>query len=239
MTHAADRRTCLVAGAAGGLGSAIAARFLDDGWRVIGWDVAPIVEPRIEATRVDITDRAALVAAGANLPPLQAVVNSCGIASRTPSLELDPADFDRVIQVNLVAAFTLSRAVFPALRDAGGTLVHLASVGGHLGFRDRLAYDTSKAGVLAMVRHLGIEWAQYGVRVISVSPGFVRTGMAEQGIAEGRTSLTDVVAHTPQGDLVPPGDVADAVVALVGGAFRGMTGSDLLIDGGFAALSGL
>ena len=96
MTHAADPRTCLVAGAAGGLGSAIAARFLDDGWRVIGWDVAPILEPRIEATRVDITDRAGIAAAGASLPPLRAVVNSCGIASRTPSLELDPADFDRV-----------------------------------------------------------------------------------------------------------------------------------------------
>ena len=238
MIPAGGTRTCLVTGAAGGLGSAIGARFLADGWTVFGWDVEPIAEQGIIGSRVDITDWDAVAAAGASLPPLAAVVNSCGIASRTPALEMDPAELERVIRVNLIAAFALSRAVFPALRAGGGTLVHLASVGGHLGFRDRLAYDTSKAGLLAMVRHLGIEWADQGVRVVSVSPGFVRTGMAERGIADGLTSLEDIVRHTPQGRLVEPAEVADAVVGLVAPAFAGMTGCDLLVDGGFAALSG-
>ena len=110
--------------------------------------------------------------------------------------------------------------------------------GGHLGFRNRLAYDTSKAGLLAMVRHLGIEWAPRGVRVISVSPGFVRTGMAERGIEQGLTRLSDIVDHSPSGRMVEPAEVSAAVVRLVGPEFAGMTGSDLLIDGGFAALSG-
>ncbi len=231
-------RTCLVAGAAGGLGRAITARFLDDGWTVLGWDVTPIDDDRVVGSVVDISDWAAVAAAGQSLPPLAAVINSCGVASRTPASDLTPADLDHVIRVNLVAAFALSRSVFPALRVAGGTLVHLASVGGHVGFRDRLAYDTSKAGLLAMVRHLGIEWAPQGVRVISVSPGFVRTGMAERGISEGLTSLASIVGHTPQGRLVEPTEVADAIVELVGPAFAGMTGSDLLVDGGFAALGG-
>lgn len=239
MTAVDASRTCLVAGAAGGLGSAIAGRFLDDGWDVIGWDIAAVADERVRAARVDVTDWAALSTAAASLPPLAAVVNSTGVADRTPALDLDPAGFERVIRVNLLAAFALSRSVLPALRAARGALVHVGSVGGHLGFRDRLAYDTSKSALLAMVRHLGIEWASFGVRVISVSPGFVRTGMAEQGIAEGRTDLQALLAHTPQGDLVPPADVADAVHALVGDAFRGMTGSDLLVDGGFAALGGL
>jgi|GEM_PF-1684384 len=230
--------TCLVAGAAGGLGKAIAARFLDDGWTVLGWDVSAIEDPRIDGSVVDIADWDAVATAGAALPPLAAVINSCGVSSRTPAADLTPADLDRVIRVNLVAAFALSRSVFPALRAAGGTLVHLASVGGHVGFRDRLAYDTSKAGLIAMVRHLGIEWAPQGVRVISVSPGFVRTGMAERGIEEGLTSLDAIVRHTPQRRLVEPAEVADAVVGLVGPAFAGMTGSDLLVDGGFAALGG-
>jgi len=238
MTTAGAPGTCLVAGAAGGLGKAIAVRFVDDGWTVLGWDVAPIDDARVAGSLVDITDWDAVAAAGASLPPLDAVINSCGVASRTPASDLGPAELDHVIRVNLVAAFALSRSVFPALQASGGTLVHLASVGGHLGFRERLAYDTSKAGLLAMVRHLGIEWAPQGVRVISVSPGFVRTGMAERGIAEGRTSLETVVQHTPQGRLVEPREVADAVIALVGPAFAGMTGSDLLVDGGFAALGG-
>ncbi len=231
-------RTCLVVGAAGGLGQAIAARFVDDGWSVLGWDVATIDDARVMGSVVDITDWAAVAAAGAALPPLGAVVNSSGVASRTPAAQLDPDELDHVMRVNLVAAFALSRSVLPALQEGGGTLVHLASVGGHLGFRERLAYDTSKAGLLAMVRHLGIEWAPLGVRVISVSPGFVRAGMAERGIAEGLTSLDAVVHHTPQGRLVEPAHVADAVVSLVGPAFAGMTASDLLVDGGFAALSG-
>jgi len=239
VTDEPARRRCLVAGAAGGLGSVIATRFVEAGWDVVGWDIVPVTDPRIEAGLVDVADWAAVAAAGAALPALDAVVNCCGVASRTPAIDLDPRELDQVLRVNLVGAFALSRAVLPALERTGGTLVHLASVGGHLGFRDRLAYDTSKAGVLAMVRHLGIEWARNGVRVLSVSPGFARTGMAERGIAEGRTDLAAVIAHTPQGDLVDPAEVADAVLALVGDAFRGVTGSDVLVDGGFAALGGL
>jgi NAD(P)-dependent dehydrogenase (short-subunit alcohol dehydrogenase family) len=142
------------------------------------------------------------------------------------------------MDVNLLGAFALSRAVLPALEAGGGTLVHLASVGGHLGFRHRLAYDTSKAGLLALVRHLGIEWAPRGVRVISVSPGFVRTGMAERGIAEGLTQLADIVDHAPSGRMVEPEEVSSVVVRVVGDEFAGMTATDLLVDGGFAALSG-
>jgi len=238
MTDPSGSRTCLVTGAAGGLGLAIASRFLDAGWTVHGWDVAPIPDQRIVASRVDITDWAAVAAEATALPPLGAVVNSCGMASRTSAIDMEPGELATVLGVNLVGAFALSRAVLPALRLGGGTLVHLASVGGHLGFRNRLAYDTSKAGLLAMVRHLGIEWGPLGVRVVSVSPGFVRTGMAERGIELGLTRLADIVDHSPSGRMVEPAEVADAVVHLVGPEFAGMNGSDLLIDGGFAALSG-
>lgn len=234
----AQAPTCLVTGAAGGLGMAICERFLHEGWTVHGWDIASIPDPRVVASTVDITDWTAVGAAATTLPPLAAVVNSCGRASRTPAIDMDPAELAEVLAVNLTGAFALSRAVLPALERAGGTLVHIASIGGHLGFRDRLAYDTSKSGLLAMVRHLGIEWAPRGVRVISVSPGFVRTGMAEQGIAQGRTRLSDIIDHAPSGRLVEPDEVARAVVRLVGPDFTGMTGSDLLVDGGFAALSG-
>lgn len=238
MTDDPGVRTCLVTGAAGGLGLAIAGRFLDEGWTVHGWDLVPIPDPRVRASVVDITDWPAVAVAGAALPPLGAVVNSCGRASRTPAADMDPTELAAVMDVNLVGAFALSRAVLPALEQGGGTLVHIASVGGHLGFRNRLAYDTSKSGLLAMVRHLGIEWAARGVRVISVSPGFVRTGMAEAGIAQGLTRLSDIVDHSPSGRMVEPDEVARAVVRLVGPDFAGMTGSDLLVDGGFAALSG-
>jgi NAD(P)-dependent dehydrogenase (short-subunit alcohol dehydrogenase family) len=238
MTGPSAPAACLVVGAAGGLGTAITSRFLDEGWTVFGWDLRPSADPRITSAVVDITDWTALRAAAAELPPLAAVVNSSGRASRTPAVELEPSELAAILDCNLVGAFALSRALLPVLEQGGGTLVHLASIGGHLGFRDRLAYDTSKAGLLAMVRHLAIEWAPRGVRVISVSPGFVRTGMAEQGIADGLTRLSDILDHSPSGRMVEPGEVAGAVVRLVGHEFGAMTGSDILIDGGFAALSG-
>ncbi len=238
MSTAGGPGTCLVVGAAGGLGLAIASRFLDAGWSVHGWDVRPIPDPRIIASLVDITDWPALQGQAAGLPALAAVVNSSGRASRTPAVELEPDELAGVLDVNLVGAFALSRAVLPALVDARGTLIHLASIGGHLGFRNRLAYDTSKSGLLAMTRHLAIEWAARGVRVITVSPGFVRTGMAERGIADGLTRLSDIVEHSPVGRMVEPEEVADAIVRLVGPEFAAMNGSDILLDGGFAALSG-
>jgi NAD(P)-dependent dehydrogenase (short-subunit alcohol dehydrogenase family) len=231
-------RACLVVGAAGAIGAAVASRFLEASWTVDGWDRDPIVDPRFRSARVDLLDWPAVVAAAASLPQLQAVVNCTGIASRTPAEELEPDELSRVLAVNLVGAFALSRAVLPALRAGHGTLVHIASVGGHLGFRNRLAYDTSKAGLLAMVRHLAIDWGPSGVRVVSVSPGFVRGGMAERGIAEGRTQLSHITGHAPSGRLVELSEVANAVLAVVGPDLAGMNGSDLLVDGGFAALSG-
>jgi NAD(P)-dependent dehydrogenase (short-subunit alcohol dehydrogenase family) len=238
LTTEEHQRSCLVVGAAGGLGRAIASRFLDLGWTVHGWDVASIADARIRTHRVDVTDWRGLLAAAEQLPPLEAVVNSSGAASRTPAVEMEPSELSEIFEVNVVGAFALSRAVLPALQQGGGTLVHLASVGGHLGFRNRLAYDTSKAALLAMVRHLAIEWTPLGVRVVSVSPGFVRTGMAERGVAAGLTRLSDIVDHAPTGRMVEPDEIASAVAAIVGSDFAGMTGSDLLIDGGFVALSG-
>lgn len=238
MTRPPVPGTCLVVGAAGGLGMAIATRFLEEGWEVHGWDLRPVPDPRVKASLVDITAWASLQAHASALPPLTAVVNSSGRASRTPAVELEPEELSAILDVNLVGAFALSRAVLPALEEGGGTLVHLASIGGHLGFRNRLAYDTSKAALVAMVRHLAIEWAPRGVRVISASPGFVRTGMAEQGIADGLTRLSDILDHSPSGRMVEPEEVAGAVVRLVGREFSAMTGSDILLDGGFAALSG-
>lgn len=238
MSAARDERTALIAGAAGGLGSAIGAHFLKEGWRVLGWDLRPVTDERIAGTVLDLVDETALAAAAAGLPPLSALVNCAGAASRAPVEELSSADFEHILRINVVAAFALSRAALPALRSAGGTLIHIASIGGHAGFRSRLAYDTSKSALLAMSRHLAIEWAPLGVRVLTVSPGFVSTGMAAQGIAEGLTRLSDIIGHTPTGRLVEPSEVAGVVVRLAGPEFSAVTGSDVLVDGGFAALSG-
>lgn len=238
MVEHGTQRTLLLAGAAGGLGTSIGQRFLDDGWRVLAWDRAPADLVGAEPTRIDLDDWDAVAAAAADLPPLHAVVNSAGVASRTIAAEMEPSELDAVLRTNVTAAFALSRAALPAIRANGGVIIQIASVGGQLGFRDRLAYDTSKAALIAMTQHLAIEWAPFGVRVLSVSPGFVKTGMAEEGINSGRTHIEDIIDHTPMARLVEPREVAGVIVRLTDPDFSAVTGSDILVDGGFAALSG-
>lgn len=233
-----ERRSLLLAGAAGGIGTSIAERFLQDGWRVLGWDRAAVHLEGVEALTIDITDRSALAAAAGGLPPLDALINSAGVASRTPAATLNPSELDEVLRTNVTGAFALAQAALPALQRVRGVIINIASIGGHVGFRERLAYDTSKAALITMTRHMAIEWAPFGIRVVSVSPGFVRTGMAEDGIASGRTRIEDIIDHTPIGRLVEPDEVASVVLRLTDPEFSAVTGSDVLIDGGFAALGG-
>ena len=153
-------------------------------------------------------------------------------------MDIEPSELDDVLRVNVTAAFALSRATLRAVQLTHGVMIHIGSVGGHLGFRSRLAYDTSKAAMLAMTRHLALEWAPLGVRVVSVSPGFVRTGMAEEGIASGRTRMEDILDHTPIGRLAQPYGMAGVIMGVSDPEFSAVTGSDVLVDGGFAARSG-
>ena len=146
-------RTCLVAGAAGGLGLAIASRFLDEGWTVHGWDLVPVPDARIASAVVDITDWAALTAAAAMLPALDAVVNSCGRASRTAAAELDPAE--------------LAAAKYPEFRapDWAGPLLVAADMPSDPKERDKLI-DAALAGL--DLQHFPRYYVPYAERVKEV-----------------------------------------------------------------------
>lgn len=205
---------------------------------MLGWDRDAVDVDGVVATTIDLTDWDAVTAAAVDLPPLHAIVNSAGVASRTPASTLEPSELEAVLRINVTAAFALARASLPAVQRTSGVVINIASVGGHVGFRERLAYDTSKAALIAMTRHMAIEWAPLGVRVLSASPGFVATGMATAGIANGRTRVDDIVDHTPMGRLLEADEVAAAIVRLTDPAFSAITGSDILIDGGFTALGG-
>jgi NAD(P)-dependent dehydrogenase (short-subunit alcohol dehydrogenase family) len=143
-----------------------------------------------------------------------------------------------VIGVNLSGAFYVARWVFPALERGGGALVNIASINATNTFRNRAAYNASKAGLLSLTQTLAVEWAPRGVRVLAVSPGFTRTSMMDQGIRAGRTNEQQIVGYTPQQRILRPEEIASAIVRLVGDDFSGLTGSNVLIDGGFDAWGG-
>jgi len=232
------QRVVLITGAASGIGAACAARLLADGYAVVGWDLRAGDDPRIRWHELDVRDASAVGTAAAALPALDGAVTCAGLANREAAVDIAPATFSRLLDVNVDGTFLVAQAAYPALAAGGGTLVTMGSVAGRLAFTDRVAYCASKAAVSMLTRCLAIEWGPHGVRAVCVCPGFVDVGMAAQGIADDAALGRAVLGHTPAGRLTSPAEVAGTVAFVLSDAASGITGSDIYVDGGFAALGG-
>lgn len=158
-----------------------------------------------------------------------------GIVSAISASSMSPASFRKVIDVNLTGSFLVAQAVANKMISAhtGGSIVLTASISGHyVNFpQPQVSYNVSKAGVLHMTRSLAAEWAQYGIRVNSISPGYMNTILNEgEGLAEGRRIWNE---HCAFGRMGEPEELTGAMVLLlskVGGRY--MTGEDICVDGG-------
>ncbi len=236
---AGDDGAVLVTGGASGIGRAVAEAFIADGRRVMVWDREPGSAPDGSESRlVDVTDWAQIQAAAVDLPALYAVVTCAGIGMRGPVLELGPDHWRRTFAVNVEGTALTATAAFDALRRAAGTLVTIASVAGVNTFRYRAAYCAAKSAVISLTKSLANEWAEYGIRTVCVSPGFTRTAMLEESFRSGLTDENRLLDHTAQRVLLEPGEIADAVRALCRTEFRRVTGTNVLVDGGWDTLSG-
>lgn len=237
---AARPRTVLVTGASSGIGAACAARFRDDGWRVLGWDVKPGDDQEVEWSDVDVSDWDRVAAAAADVPPLDAVVHCAAIARLTPLMEMSRDDWDRTLAINLNGSFYVSRHLFPALDRAGGTLVHVASVNSRNTTRFRAPYNASKAGLVSLTQALAVEWAQAGsvVRVFAVSPGITRTQQAWMRVESGAISEERLLRRVPTNRWIEPDEIARAIVQLVGPDFSALHGGNVFLDAGYDAWGG-
>jgi NAD(P)-dependent dehydrogenase (short-subunit alcohol dehydrogenase family) len=235
---AGERGTVLVTGAAGAIGGACVDRLLAEGFAVHGWDLAPGASPDVAWHAVDVTDWDAVHRAAAAVDTLAAVIHCVADGSREPALSLSRERWARIVDVNINGSFYVARATHDALSRGNGALVNLTSVVGRVGFRNRAPYGATKAAMAHLTRSLAIEWASDGIRVFAVAPGFVDTAGMRLGIEEGATSLDAILGHTPQRRLLEKAEIAEAIVRLIGPEFRGLTGSEILLDAGFDALSG-
>jgi NAD(P)-dependent dehydrogenase (short-subunit alcohol dehydrogenase family) len=233
-------RTALVTGAASGIGQAVAERFLEEGWRVLGWDLRPGDDARLAWSAVDVSDWDAVAAAASDLPPLQAAVHCAAIARLTPVLEMSREDWDTTLAVNLSGSFYVARHVFGALDRAGGVLVLLSSVNSKNTTRHRAPYNASKAGVVSLTQALAVEWALAGskVRVFAVSPGLTRTQQAIMRIESGAISEESLLGRTPTGRWIEPAELAAAIVRMVGPEFSALHGGNVFLDVGYDAWGG-
>jgi NAD(P)-dependent dehydrogenase (short-subunit alcohol dehydrogenase family) len=164
------------------------------------------------------------------------LVNAAGIARHGASEDSSDDEWRRIVEVNLDGTYFCCRAVGRHMLERGsGAIVNIASMSGSIVNvpQPQAAYNASKAGVIQLTRSLASEWASRGVRVNSVSPGYIATAMTELGLKPHPDWRETWLAMTPMGRLGRPIDVAYAVWYLASDAAAFATGTDLIVDGGY------
>jgi 2-deoxy-D-gluconate 3-dehydrogenase len=241
----------MVTGGTGGFGRAIATMLALRGARVAVADlpdraaefdaVLNGLETQGFGVACDVRHRDSLQQAVADvearLGGLDVMVCNAGVNVRRPALEVTEQDWDTVVDVNLRGVFFSAQAAAAAMvrQGRGGKIVSIASIMGLVASsRSSAAYCASKAGVVNLTRALAIEWAPYGIQVNAVAPTYAKTPLTEN-LFQDEALVNAVLERTPNGKLVTPEQIAEAVAFLASPAADMITGVTLPVDGGWTA----
>ena len=184
---------------------------------------------------LDIADLDAMRAVMTDQGPFQVVVNSAGMARHGPAKEAKPEDFDAVTAVNLRGAYFLAQAAAEGMRQlGGGSIIQISSQMGHVGGIDRSVYCGTKHGVEGMTKAMAIEWGPDKIRVNTIGPTFIRTPLTEATFQDPERVawITEKIKLGRVGEVE---DIMGAVVFLASDASALITGTSLLVDGGWTA----
>ena len=241
--NSAHQPVTIVTGAASGIGRAVAAYLADKGHRVLLADLnaeqaAEVARgiPTARHAALDVTDFEACKRvvgdwAAQGLVP-SGLVNCAGVRTHVMTIDGNMDHWRRTLEVNLLGTYAMCAAVAHAMiPNQGGAIVNIASTRAQLPGPGRAAYSVSKAGVVMLTRCLALEWAAYGIRVNSVSPGYIRTPINVHAFADPEYEQS-VFEQTPMrrsGDVV---EVARAIDFLLSDDSSYITGHDLVVDGG-------
>jgi NAD(P)-dependent dehydrogenase (short-subunit alcohol dehydrogenase family) len=246
-----DDRVALVTGAGRGIGRACALALAQAGAEL--WLMARS-RPEIDATAkeigaaggkahaiaCDVTDSAAMKKAVASIPVLDVLVNNAGTNIPEPFVEVSEEHLDRLLALNVRSAFLVAQAAAKKMLEAsdrksrGGAILNMSSQMGHVGAVNRTVYCLTKHGVEGLTKAMALEFAPLGIRVLSIAPTFIETPMTKPMMARPGFAQW-VEERIPAGRVGQPGEVAAAVVFAASPAASLMTGSSLLVDGGWTA----
>ena len=246
-------KTALITGAASGIGEATARALAAAGARVWladrderGQEVARELCQQghgAEFTLLDVTDEARCADVAGEVAGesgrLDILVNNAGVGHVGTILETSGADLERMLAVNVRGVFNVSKAFLPAIiAQGGGVILNMASIGGVIGVRDRLAYCTSKFAVVGLTKSMALDHAPQGVRVNCLCPGRVETPFVQARLREypdPAAAHAEMSATQALGRMATPDEIAAAALYLASDEAAFITGSAFIIDGGWSA----
>lgn len=245
-------RTALVTGAGRGIGRSCAVALAQAGAEV--WLAARTREEveaaaaeirgfgaKAHALALDVTDSPALKAAIGAIPVLDVLVNNAGSNIPEPFVEVSEAHLDQLLELNVRSAFLAAQAAArkmfeaPDRRSRGGAILNMSSQMGHVGAVNRTVYCMTKHALEGLTKAMALELAPHGIRVLSVAPTFIDTPLYREMAAARPGFAQWVMDRIPAGKLGKPEDVAAAVVFAASPAAALMTGTSLVVDGGWTA----
>ena len=239
----------LITGAASGIGRAVAARMVSDGWQVLAVDLRPDPDGPGSPFEADLTDpeanAAAVAAALERFGALDAIVAGAGIQHVAPIHEFPIERWETILSLMLTSPFLLARHGWEALSASGaGRFIAIGSAHSLVASPYKAAYVAAKHGVLGLVKTLALEGADRGIAATAICPGYVRTPLVEgqipdqaraHGISEDRALEEVILAPQAIKELIEPAEVAEVVAFLAGPAGRSFTGVPVTMDMGWTA----
>jgi NAD(P)-dependent dehydrogenase (short-subunit alcohol dehydrogenase family) len=246
-------RTALITGAARGIGSAIAARMLEVGCRIVAIDLLPSIGPNVVALQsripsapqawsfiADVRDRTALQAIRDKLVAddiqLDILIPNAGINIRAPALEISVEAIRDIVDTNLIGVISTLQVFAPMILERDNPkVVIMSSVSAIYGTVWRAPYVGTKAALSGLVRSLAVEWGPRNVTVNAVGPGIIRTPLTEAYMEQFPDKTRAAVTNSPLRRIGTPEEVADVVLFLASNASRFITGQTIYVDGGLSA----
>jgi NAD(P)-dependent dehydrogenase (short-subunit alcohol dehydrogenase family) len=249
-----DGKVVVITGGARGIGEACAWAFLEHGADVLLADInieraqdtaqkmrEKYPERRVGVFQINTKFQAECFAmadhALRELGRVDILVNSAGITSQKPSLEVSEEDWNNLIGINLSGVFFCAQAAARAMIEAqhGGVIISLSSIAAEAALPKRASYNAAKAAINQLTKTLAVEWASLGIRVNAVAPTWVSTDILAGSIQKGLVSLDKLTGAIPLGRVAEVEDIANAILFLASDAASMITGQTLYVDGGFIA----